>query len=133
LIIIQSRIKVKGEILEVTLIIRKYFSPHVPNFDARQIITSNMQLLTGLKPGTEYRIEIIAVLSSGAETDLVETSFTTLGDSSLTRTVSECALTYSKMAEESTVLNSCSFEGKFFEKDIKIKEMQFSAINIFWN
>merc|ERR1712080_358725 len=50
-------------------------NPPVENFDTRSIVKSNYVVLTGLKPGTEYRVELIAVLSTGAETDLIETAF----------------------------------------------------------
>lgn len=70
-----------------------------------------MQLLVGLKPGTEYRVELIAVLSSGAETDLVETAFTTEGTSDTTHIDSECALSYQRIQEGPVLLSSCDFEG----------------------
>ena len=71
--------------------------------------------LSGLRPGTEYRLELVAVLSTGAETDVTESAFKTLG-ASLDRvgdSAAACALAYEQM-QSVTTLVACDFEGKHF-------------------
>ena len=66
--------------------------------------------LTGLKPATEYRVELFAVLTTGAETDLVESVFTTSGQQ-VTVNQSLCALSYAALESTETVASECDFEG----------------------
>merc|ERR1712050_638809 len=91
---------------------RLSINPPLDSFDPRIALKENVQLLTGLRPGTEYRLELIAVLSTGAETDLVETAFNTLGTSSaFSLTQSDCALSHESLSAQSQELSSCDFEG----------------------
>ena len=66
--------------------------------------------LVGLKPATEYRIELFAVLTTGAETDLVETVFTTAGQK-MTQNQSLCALSFAALETTDQIASECDFEG----------------------
>ena len=66
--------------------------------------------LNGLKPATEYRIELFAVLTTGAETDLAETVFTTAGQK-MTQNQSLCALSYAALESTDQIASECDFEG----------------------
>lgn len=64
-------------------------------------------------PGTEYRVELFAVLSSGAETDLVETSFKTLGENLENKKSDDgCGLSIDQLNRPATVISECDFEGE---------------------
>jgi len=86
-------------------------NPPVENFDTRSIVKSNYVVLTGLKPGTEYRVELIAVLSTGAETDLIETAFTTEGTLQQKNVDTQCALSFERIQQGPVLLSACDFEG----------------------
>ena len=74
----------------------------------------HFKALTGLLPGTEYRVELFAVLSSGAETDLVETSFKTLGENIVEqKTADNCGISIDKLNQPAMVLSECDFEGQY--------------------
>ena len=68
--------------------------------------------LSGLRPATEYRVELFAVLTTGAETDLAEAVFTTTGQQ-VTVNQSLCALSYASLESSETVASACDFEGEF--------------------
>ena len=64
-------------------------------------------------PGTEYRVELFAVLSSGAETDLVETSFKTLGENVDNQKSDDgCGVSIDQLNQRATVISECDFEGE---------------------
>ena len=67
--------------------------------------------LNGLEPATEYRFELIAVLTTGAETDLVEAIFVTAGEKAEVEK-SQCALSYEALINSNDIITACDFEGK---------------------
>ena len=67
--------------------------------------------LDGLEPATEYRFELIAVLTTGAETDLVEAIFVTAGEKAEVEK-SQCALSYEALINSNDIITACDFEGK---------------------
>ena len=83
--------------------------------------------LTGLRPATEYRVELFAVLTTGAETDLVESVFTTSGQQ-VTVNQSLCALSYAALESTETVASECDFEG-LIDLVVNVKLIE----NIRWN
>ena len=69
-------------------------------------------MLSDLEPATEYRVELFAVLTTGAETDLVETVFVTEGEKSQVDK-SQCALSYQSLLQSDHIVTQCDFEGIF--------------------
>ena len=66
--------------------------------------------LDGLEPATEYRFELIAILTTGAETDLVEAIFLTAGEKAEVEK-SQCALSYEALINSNDIITACDFEG----------------------
>jgi len=66
--------------------------------------------LDGLEPATEYRFELIAILTTGAETDLVEAIFVTAGEKAEVEK-SQCALSYEALVNSNDIITACDFEG----------------------
>ena len=93
------------------IIINVDFSPPIPGQDYRNGVTETELVLTGLEPATEYRVELFAVLTTGAETDLVEAVFVTEGEKSVVDK-SQCALSYQSLLQSDHIATECDFEGK---------------------
>ena len=102
-------------------------SPPLEGTNGRSTLLSSNMTLTGLRPATEYRVELFAVLTTGAETDLVESVFTTSGQQ-VTVSQSLCALSYAALESTETVASECDFEG-LFNLVVNVKLIE----NIRWN
>jgi hypothetical protein len=88
---------------------RVNINPPIPGQDYRNGVTETELVLTGLEPATEYRVELFAVLTTGAETDLVEAVFVTEGEKSVVDK-SQCALSYQSLLQSDHIATECDFE-----------------------
>lgn len=93
-------------------VINYRLSINPPIEDFNPYVKDHFKELSGLLPGTEYRVELFAVLSSGAETDLVETSFKTLGENLDNQKSDDgCGVSIDQLNQPATVISECDFEG----------------------
>ena len=74
--------------------------------------------MDGLEPATEYRFELIAILTTGAETDLVEAIFVTAGEKAEVEK-SQCALSYEALINSNDIITACDFEGSNYSHNRK--------------
>jgi hypothetical protein len=84
-------------------------NPPVEGINSRTAILDTNLNLNGLEPATEYRFELIAILTTGAETDLVEAIFLTAGEK-VEVEKSQCALSYEALINSNDIITECDFD-----------------------